>query len=315
MIGRWLARVRHPRCRIAVLAFLAAVLCAAPAGAARVAVVLSDESEPYLEVYQAIRAGLGETPHEVERAVAENLAPARLRDAAVVVTVGVRATEALARLGERPPLLAVLVPRSWYLSNGQALLAASNRPFTAIYLEQTSERQARLVREAFPTARTVGIVTSAEFAWVANEFADSLRRQGLALAHVTVAGDEQLIRPLEAVLGRVDVLLAVPDSQVFNRNTAQSLFLTSYRYRVPVQGYSASLTRAGALLSLHSSPQQIGRQTAESLLSALRNPAVRLSPPSHPAYYSVSVNEQVARSLGISLPSAVELALRLEGER
>lgn len=314
MIG-WLARVWQAHCGITVLALVGAVLWVAPVHAARVAVVLSDESEPYQEVYQAIRAGLGEAPHEVDRVLAVTLSPARVREAAVVVAVGVRAVEATAKLADRPPMLAVLVPRSWYLKQSGQALAGNSRPLSAIYLDQTVERQARLLREAFPEARTVGIVTSVELAWVANEFADSLRRQGLTLVHATVAEDERLIRPLEAVLSRADVLLAVPDSQVFSRNTAQSLFLTSYRYRVPVQGYSASLTRAGALVSLHSSPQQIGRQTAESLLQALRGPGVRLPPPAHPAYYSVSVNEQVARSLGMPMSGAAELERRLEGER
>lgn len=313
MIG-WLARVRRARRGVTFLALLGAGFCAASAHAARVAVVLSDDSAPYQEVYRAIRAGLGETGHEVDAAMATTLSPAGVRGAAVAVAVGVRAAEALAKIAEGPPTLAVLVPRAWYLKNGQRL-AANGHPMSAIYLDQTLERQARLVKEAFPNARTVGIVTSTELAWVAEEFADSLRKQGLTLIHAAVSDDERLIQPLEVVLARVDVLLAVPDSLVFNRSTAQSLFLTSYRYRVPVQGYSASLTRAGALLSLHSSPQQIGRQTAESLTQALRNPGVRLPPPAHPAYYGVSVNEQVARSLGIALPAAAELERRLEGER
>ena len=107
------------------------------------------------------------------------------------------------------------------------------------------------------------------------------------------------------------MLLALPDPLAFNRNTAQSLFLTSYRYRDPVLGYSRSMTRAGALLSLHSSPAQIGRQTAEWVTHALITVPVHLPAPAYPAYFSISINEQVARSLGFTLPSAAELEKRL----
>jgi putative ABC transport system substrate-binding protein len=131
----------------------------------------------------------------------------------------------------------------------------------------------------------------------------------------TLTTEERLITPLEQVLSEAELLLAVPDPLIFNRNTAQSLFLTSYRYRVPVLGYSRSLTRAGALLSLHSSPAQIGRQAAEWVNGAIQGTSVRLPQPAHPAYFSVSINEQVARSLGFSLPPEAELEKRLGGGR
>jgi len=100
---------------------------------------------------------------------------------------------------------------------------------------------------------------------------------------------------------------------IFNRNTAQSLFLTSYRYRDPVVGYSRSMTRAGALLSLYSTPAQIGRQAAQWAGEALGNARpVRLPPAAAPVYFEVSINEQVARSLGFSLPPERELEKRLE---
>ena len=146
-----------------------------------------------------------------------------------------------------------------------------------------------------------------------NELDSALRAQGLSLVYATLTPDERLITPLEAVLTEADLLLALPDPLVFNRNTAQSLFLTSYRYRDPVLGYSRSLTRAGALLSLHSSPAQIGRQAAEWISSAMQGGTVRLPPPAYPSYFSVSINDQVARSLGFILPPEADLEKRLEG--
>jgi hypothetical protein len=294
-----------------LLGFACAALLPLPGSAARVAVVLSDDSEPYREVYHAVRTHLGDATHSVEPAYAATLPPSAVRDAGLVVAVGVRAAEAIAGVSGRPPVLAVLVPRTWYLQTGRQRLGADQHVVSAIYLDQPFDRQAKLIREALPEARRVGVVISAEQAWLAAELGSALRAQQLALVEQTIAADTRLIRPLEAVLGDADVLLAVPDAQVFNRNTAQSLFLTSYRYRVPVVGYSASLTRAGALVSLHSSPAQIGRHAAEWVRQALRSGTRRVPGPAYPAYYSVSVNAQVARSLGIVLPSERELEQRL----
>jgi len=42
---------------------------------------------------------------------------------------------------------------------------------------------------------------------------------------------------------------------------------------------------------------------------------VRLPQPSHPVYFSISINEQVARSLGYTLPPEDELEKRLGAPR
>lgn len=286
----------------------------AQAMAARVAVVLSNDATPYQEVYQVIRAYLDDTPQEAVRLYVDDLTPAELNDARLVVAVGVEAANTLTALPAHPPVLAILVPRAWYLKAGRARLAtASHRKLSIIYLDQPFERQARLIRLALPDVRRVGVLLSVEQSSVVNELDNALRAQGLSLVHATLTPNERLITPLETVLSEADLLLALPDPLVFNRNTAQSLFLTSYRYRDPVLGYSRSLTRAGALLSLHSSPAQIGRQAAEWIDNAIQGGAVQLPPPAYPSYFSISVNDQVARSLGFALPSATELEMRLRG--
>jgi len=308
---RWIALQRIVRLGLAC-ACLAVV--SAQAVAARVAVVLSDDAAPYQEVYQVIRAYLDDSPHEASRLYAEGLTAASLNDARLAVAVGVGAAEALAALAERPPVLVILVPRAWYVKTGRTRLSSDGRrSLSAIYLDQPFERQALLIRLALPDVRRVGVLLSAEQSGVVSELEGALRAQRLSLVYATLTGDERLITPLETVLSEADLLLALPDPLVFNRNTAQSLFLTSYRYRDPVLGYSRSLTRAGALLSLHSSPAQIGRQAAEWIGSAIQGGAVSLPSPAYPSYFSVSINDQVARSLGFTLPSEADLEKHLAG--
>ena len=318
MTASWRSRSGRQFRRIGLLALAGAglALLSLQVLAARVAVVLSDDSAPYQEVYQVVRAYLDDTPHEVVRAYADGLNLAALGDARLAVAVGVHAAESLANLPLRSPVLAVLVPRVWYLKSGKPMLSdGGRRSVSAIYLDQPFDRQAQLIRLAFPEAKRVGVLLSAEQSGLAAELEEALRAQRLDLVLGTLASGERLITPLENVLAEAELLLAVPDPLVFNRSTAQSLFLTSYRYHDPVVGYSRSLTRAGALLSLHSSPAQIGRQTAEWIRDALQVTPVRLPAAAYPAYFSVSINEQVARSLGYAVPSEAELEKRLGGGR
>jgi putative ABC transport system substrate-binding protein len=319
-LTRWLSRrlFRLPRTALLGLACACLALVPPPAVAARVTVVLSDDSAPYQEVYQVIRSFLDDGPHVLSRTYAAGLAASSLNDAQLAIAVGVRAAESVAALPVRTPVLAVLVPRTWYVKSGRARLADSGRRgASAIYLDQPFERQAQLIRLAFPEARRVGVLLSTEQAGLATELDDALRAQQLDLVLGTLSDEARLIAPLETVLSGADVLLAETDPLVYNRNTAQSLFLTSYRYRVPVLGYSRSLTRAGALVSLHSSPAQIGRQAAETVIAALQGGSVRLPLPlpAYPAYFSISINEQVARSLGYTLLPEAELEKRLGAPR
>ena len=302
--------------RITWLALLFAWLLSVSgqAAAAQVAVVMSDDSAPYQEVYQVIRTYLEEANHEASRIAVENVNTAALNEARLTVAVGVRAAEAIAALPNRSPVLAVLVPRAWYVKTGRIRLSdGGRRTVSAIFLDQPFERQAKLIRQVYPDARRVGVLLSTEQSGLLEEINEAMRSQRLSLVSALLAEDEQLIRPLEAVLSEADLLLAVPDPGVLNRNTAQSLLLTSYRYRDPVIGYSRSLTRAGALVSLFSTPAQIGRQAAEWVSGALSGASVRLPLPAHPSYFEISINEQVARSLGFSLPSEDELEKRLGG--
>ena len=280
--------------------------------AARIAVVLSEDSTPYQEAYQAFRGQLDPTPHGFYPVYADNVSAFSLNGANLVVTIGVRAVEAVAALPIRTPVLAAMVPRSWYLRTGRALLTDSGRrEYSALYVDQPFERQAALIHQALPDAGRVGVLLGAGQAGLVAELEAALRPYGLKLVPAILPDEGRLLSELEGVLPDADLLLAIADPQVFNRSTAQSLFLTTYRYRVPVMGYSRSMTRAGALLSLHASPQQIGRQAAETVIAAVQGGAVRLPAPAYPAYFSISINDKVGRSLGHSLPTEAELEKRM----
>ncbi|MHB1354010.1 MAG: ABC transporter substrate-binding protein [Thiobacillus sp.] len=313
MWARWRAIV----CRILPVGLVCAWLAvlSSPAAAARVVVVLSNDSAPYQEVYQTIRGYLDSGPHETDRVYADGLSASALGDAQLVVTVGVRAAKSLAAQPVGNPVLAVLVPRAWYLENGRSELAGDGkRAVSAIYLDQPFQRQAQLIRLAFPEMTRVGVLLGTRQRKLLGELADALQTQGISLVYGLLSGEERQIAQLEAVLSEAEMLLAIPDPRVINRNTAQSLLLTSYRYRDPVLGYSRSLTRAGALLSLHSSPAQIGRQAAEWVRRVIETASSQLPESTYPAYFSVSINRRVAHSLGFVLPQENELEKRLGEE-
>jgi ABC-type uncharacterized transport system substrate-binding protein len=89
----------------------------------------------------------------------------------------------------------------------------------------------------------------------------------------------------------------------------RNLLLTSFRARVPVVGFSSAYARAGAVMSLYSSPDQIARQAADAVNQWMRD---RNWPhPQHPRHFTVSVNAHVARSLGLKMDDGDVLRDRL----
>jgi len=82
-----------------------------------------------------------------------------------------------------------------------------------------------------------------------------------------------------------------------------------------VLAFSQSYVNAGATLGIYSTPEQLGREAAELAGAALAAPGTELPAPHYPRYFSVQVNQHVARSLGLAIPDAQSLLLRMAEPR
>jgi putative tryptophan/tyrosine transport system substrate-binding protein len=279
--------------------------------AATVALVLSDDSAVYQETADAIESGIG-GGHKLVRVVADKLAASEssLAEAKLMLAVGVKAAEQIAARAGKTPVLAILVPRDWYLKGGRTRLSEGGRISDAVVLDQPYSRQMRLIKSSLPGVAKVGVIVGQGHAGQLAEMETAAHAQQLQLVSAVVDSEAGLVEALEKTLAESDTLLAVPDPVALNRNTVQSLFITSYRYRDPVVGYSKSLSRAGALVSLFSTSAQIGRQAgevAQKLLAGGKHPGLQW-----PKYFSVSINSHVARSLDIELPAEEDLLRNLQ---
>lgn len=282
------------------------------AEAATLAVVLSDSSAPYQETADAIESGLAKE-HTVVRILVSHLdqSETALSNARLIVTVGVKAAQEISGRHGRTPVLAILIPRAWYEADGKSVLVRGGRIAGAIFIDQPFTRQFHLIKSALPSVNKVGVVLGKQGADQLPELDRQAKAHGMALSSAILTSDKKLVETLENVLGEADILLlAFPDANVLSRTTAQSVFMTSYRFRDPVVGYSESLSRAGALLTVYSTPVQIGRQAAEIIEKSLDGG--KLPAAQWPQYFSVSVNEHVARSLDISVPPEAVLMKRVQ---
>ena len=127
----------------------------------------------------------------------------------------------------------------------------------------------------------------------------SAAEHGVGLTIVEAGPAGNLFPLLRELFDATDVLLALPDPQVFNGLTIQNILTAAYRQRVPLAGFSPAYVKAGALLALYSTPAQLGAQSGEIARAVLAGRP--LPPPQAPREFSVGVNADVARSLGIAV--------------
>ncbi len=297
-------------------ALMTAVLCLMTYGSIAAPVTgwiaLSDAGGVYVETAEALRAEVERThPGRIDWRVAHSAQFRKTRpEPQWVVAVGSAALRDMQDLfadDPTPPLLlAVLIPRLAFerLADPSRLRAGQ---ISAVFLDQPPARQMELARLAIPSLRAVGVLLGGESRAAAAALEKAARERGFELLARQVVGDG-LFPALQALLPEVDGLLAVPDPLVFNSQTATNILAATYRRRIPLIGFSPAYARAGALVSLYSSPDQIGVRGGEVLRQAFSSRI--LPPPQWPRDFVVRVNQDVARSLGLSIEEA-QLAQQL----
>lgn len=266
----------------------------------KVRVVLSDDGAPYQAFANALSKHL---PARIRTTVLEHpeQLSADMPQADLIVAVGIKATEsAIAQTAV--PVLAVMVPRIGY----EEILAQASpkkvmRPITAIYLDQPWGRQLDFWRAVLPDRRRIGLLHSPDTHIDIARLRQEVSRRGGSLVNQPVLSADELFPRLESVLASSDTLLAIPDSTIYNGSNIRNILLTSYRFGIPLIGLSQAYVNAGALCAIFSTPEQLAEQAGAAVIAFAGNR--QLPDSQYPVAFTIAVNQQVARSLGIAVPS------------
>ena len=287
---------------------------AAPAEEAGVWLALSEAGGPYVEAAHALRDELtapATRRAEVRLGAWQELLANPGRPPQLIVTIGAAAFRGVIEDAQRGgavanvPVLAILVPRAFY----ESLAGKARAPTSAVLLDQPLGRYLDLLRLAMPERKRLGVLLGAESAQSSTALAKAATARGMQLFVAQVGSDEDLYPALRNVLNDADVLLALPDSRVFNTGSLQNILITTYRQRVPVVAFAPGYVRAGATLALYSSPAQAAAQAAAAVRGFLGGRG--LPPPQPATEFSVAVNDRVARSRGLSVDEQSNLGEQL----
>lgn len=224
----------------------------------------------------------------------------------LIVTVGVKATESLAGK-TKLPLLAAMIPSHKY---GALMEMRGRHPTSALYVDQPWRRQLALVRAVFPEPPKVGLLYTKEVGIDFSELRKEAQRHHVTLVEMPTRSEQALFNDLFSLLSSSDVLLVLPDSRVFNSNSIRNILLESYRHNIPLVGISQAYVNAGALCAVYSTPEQVAAQADSMVIQfALSR---RLPEKQFPELYTVAVNQEVMRALGINIRSTEWLHLQID---
>ncbi|MCF7981298.1 MAG: hypothetical protein K9K86_04890 [Pseudomonadales bacterium] len=239
------------------------------------------------------------TSHTVQNP--EKSLPESIKAADVLVTLGPSATSLALNAPTKAKIISTFITQ-----NAMSKLIAqhksadpntNNRLIGAVYLDQPAKRLLQLALLINPELKQIGMLTGALSRSRTPEFRQQAASLSIAIDTQSLEPHDNPIKILEPIMANSQAYIVLPDTADFNRNTARWIIYLSYRYAVPVIGYSNRYIDAGALASIFSTPEQMGKQAAEQVIALLKEPS-ETPRFEHPNYYLVRLNEKVQRSLG-----------------
>lgn len=292
---------------ILVIAFLCLAAPFAQAGA--LTVISSDNSPHYGEFAAALSEDLNNSNWRIVASrTADNLRNVESTD--IIITAGSEAFRQTLQRTSGTPILATLLARQSYEQILRETPPAPRR-ISAIFLDQPPERQAAFIRKLLPGQRQVAALFGPETRSLAPPYRHAFLEAGLVLTEEHAFDDASILNALNATLPRNAVLLAIPDSKIYRRDSIKAILITAFRYQRPAVGYSAAFVKAGGLAAIYSTPRQIARQAAQTVIAH----GTTLPVPAWPRLFAVTINNSVANALGLPTKDEESILQALQSDK
>lgn len=221
----------------------------------------------------------------------------------LVVALGSTQAERFASRYPKRQLLSCLVSEE-SLRNSEQLF--DNQRYVRL-IDQPVERYLHLVKASFNgSAPVIGRFHTASSSIPPDKLYTLAQSLSLSVENRLVTTTASMNTVIESLALTSQVLLLLPDSSVLSRDSAKVIFVSAYMNRVPIIGYSQSITRAGAVAAVYSTPEQLGRECAEHATKLLDGKVFRQKV-FYPTKFNVSVNYRMAKLLGINIPTEQQL--------
>ena len=217
-----------------------------------------------------------------------------------VITIGYTAASRLFETNKTTPVLSLLIPLQAFRHLENNLENQYRYLFSSIYIDQPISRQIELIRHLSGSFQKIGIIFGKNSYSRKDSITTEIKKAGLTPKTITVLDRTELISEARYLSEESDILLAIPDTSIYNKRSIKGILLTTYRKQIPVLGFSKAYVRAGALAAVFSSVDDICRQAIETLENQKESRYMATSR-SYPRYFDIRINTKVAHSLNLTV--------------
>ncbi len=229
---------------------------------------------------------------------------ARIQEKAprVIITLGTKATEAVVNLAIDQPVIfsTVLVANEKI----QASRAAREGRLFGIELFFDPQTIFIWLKKIFPEVKTVGLLCSPKSCPRLKNFVKKAPNFGLKVVFIEVRTLRSLNQALLDLARQAELLVALPDFEIYNPATIPRIILFSIEHALPLVGISRNYAGAGAVLSLDWDWKDLANQTAElgQMILEGRIPPQPFQPP---RTTQPIINIKTARLIGLKMPQKI----------
>lgn len=268
--------------------------------------VMSSQATAYMTFKDSIENQQDHSPsqHNSQIFVAiEHLPTAQLRElinnSRVVITLGQKSTRDVSALSVDKFHIATLLTREAY----REILSeqdTSRGSHCALVIDQPLGRITDVIRDRLPDTQVAGIIDPPGFTGSTNP--ENNPQQQIDLRIIRVPLEKNIHSTIRALSQRgVDTIIALHKQTVYNHSTARNILISSYHFNLPLIGYSSAFVRAGALIGIYSTPESMATDVLDIITKKDRCHGGNIF---YPSEYTVEVNPQVAKSLGIQIDTS-----------
>lgn len=216
----------------------------------------------------------------------------------LIISIGYKSAKIMAKHKTKKTIIYTLIP-----DNDSLRLSIPCEKTTCykIYINQPVSRYVQLFKQLFPKGKTLAFATTKENSIKSQQVKTASKNNSLTFKDIRIHKNNNISRTFINKLNNNDVLLALPNPDIYNANHAKSIILSTYHANVPIIAYSKSFAKAGALISLYSSIDDIAAKTANIVNTIITEDGPLTQKEYYPDDFTIEINSAVARSLNINI--------------
>ena len=262
-----------------------------------VLVLRASELPPYKAVEASFNSALGQPTKSVPLSGGnskEVVKGALAESPPLVFAIGPDAAKAMVEVGGSTLTLYALVPNPARIGLDPRAAGVS------MFASPTSQMQA--IRALLPGAKKIGVLYDpAISAALVAEFETAAASVGATLVKKEIGSAKDVASGARELLSAIDALLLIPDTSVISAETFKFIAQTSLESKVPLVGFSEGMSKAGAVLAIEGSYEEIGKKAAVAARRMLAGGGGLREAPEG----SVFVNAKSAQLLGLAISPAL----------